>query len=233
MRLRLAVLLPIPVSLALIGASGVGTAAESPARETPDLALVISGRGGTTAVRSGKPYFAALWQLLQPTRTGTERVSGAWVKGGYPPVRITVFWALTGVGGRPQPNRPSGGQVAVQQQDQLFVDEDGTPWVRTDPVPEVHDDNIRWHRAPRWIFDRLEREGRLGESMRVDSPDVITDYAAEPPADAEPGPAADGVWWGAAGLAVGVGGTLLIRRAAARREAGPPREEARQELIDL
>ncbi|MEW1826376.1 hypothetical protein [Streptomyces sp. NPDC088196] len=41
------------------------------------------------------------------------------------------------------------------------------------------------------------------------------------------------VSWAAAGVAVGVGGTLLIRRAAARREAGPPREKPRQELIDL
>ncbi|MFE1946551.1 hypothetical protein [Streptomyces massasporeus] len=38
---------------------------------------------------------------------------------------------------------------------------------------------------------------------------------------------------GALGLAAGAGGTLLIRRAAARREAGPPREEPRQVLIDL
>jgi len=46
-----------------------------------------------------------------------------------------------------------------------------------------------------------------------------------------------GVWWAvpgtALGLAVGAGGALLIRRAAARQDAGPPREEPRQELIDL
>ncbi|MFI8229640.1 hypothetical protein ACIGDI_12465 [Streptomyces sp. NPDC085900] len=36
-----------------------------------------------------------------------------------------------------------------------------------------------------------------------------------------------------AGLVAGVGGTVLMRRAAARRGAGPPREEPRQELIDL
>ncbi|WP_328501877.1 hypothetical protein OG828_19830 [Streptomyces sp. NBC_00457] len=44
-------------------------------------------------------------------------------------------------------------------------------------------------------------------------------------------------WWALPGLAVGfgagVGGTLLIRRAAAGHEAGPPREEPRHELIDL
>ncbi|MDC0765891.1 hypothetical protein [Streptomyces sp. HD] len=34
-------------------------------------------------------------------------------------------------------------------------------------------------------------------------------------------------------VVTGVGGTLLIRRAAARQEAGPPREEPRQGLIDL
>ncbi|CAM5729906.1 hypothetical protein SALBM311S_00400 [Streptomyces alboniger] len=46
-----------------------------------------------------------------------------------------------------------------------------------------------------------------------------------------------GAWSTVAGLGVGfltgVGGALLIRRAAARPGAGPPREEPRQELIDL
>ncbi|MGW0289715.1 hypothetical protein [Streptomyces tuirus] len=38
---------------------------------------------------------------------------------------------------------------------------------------------------------------------------------------------------GALGLAAGAGGTVLVRRAAARREAGPPRGEPRQVLVDL
>jgi hypothetical protein len=46
-------------------------------------------------------------RLPQPTYTGTEEVSGAWVKGGYPPVRITVVWGLTGTGGPSQ----TGGQA--------------------------------------------------------------------------------------------------------------------------
>ncbi|MEU1044928.1 hypothetical protein ABZ400_07220 [Streptomyces sp. NPDC005897] len=43
----------------------------------------------------------------------------------------------------------------------------------------------------------------------------------------------DGAWWAAAGLGAGVAGTLLVRRAAARYRAGPPRGEPRRELIDL
>ncbi|GAA2260450.1 hypothetical protein [Streptomyces indiaensis] len=62
----------------------------------------------------------------------------------------------------------------------------------------------------------------------------LADPAAAPDLD---GPARVEVRWGVAagapGLAAGAGGTLLIRGAAARREAGPPREEPRQVLIDL
>ncbi len=52
-----------------------------------------------------------------------------------------------------------------------------------------------------------------------------------------PGPVMGDAGWAvvgpAVGLAAGVGGTVLIRRAAARQGAGPPREEPRQEVIDL
>lgn len=123
-------------------------------------------------------------------------------------------------------NRAPGGDVAVERQDQLLVAEDGTPWVRSDPAPDVADDDIRWHRAPRSVFERLDRAGWLGE------PGVGALAGADGPA-----PAGDAVWWALPGLAVGfaagVGGTLAIRRAAARPGAGPPREEPRQQLIDL
>lgn len=76
----------------------------------------------------------------------------------------------------------------------------------------------RWHRAPRSVFEQLDRAGLLGRQGK-------DTYTAVGPAG--------GVRWASARLALGVGGTLPIRRAAARREAGPPREEPRQELIDL
>ncbi|GAB2861034.1 hypothetical protein GCM10027074_30220 [Streptomyces deserti] len=212
-------------AVALLAVPVAGVAAQPQGRDTPDLALVVGRTGGTAAVHSGEPGFARLWQLLQPAYTGTERVPEDWLRGGHPPVRITVVWGLSGVGGWPQTNRPPGGDVALQRQDQLFVAEDGTPWVRSDPSPEVADDDIRWHRAPRSLYAWMERAGLLGEPVQRSA-------AAE---SAETGwtGAAGGVCWAAAGLAAGVGGTLLIRRAAARREAGPPREEPRQELIDL
>lgn len=209
----------------VVGTGQAPEQTEDPRGDIPDLALVVAGTTGRTeAWRSGESSFARLWTLLQPTYAGTERVPPEWEAGRYPAVRITVVWGLTGVGGWPRTSRAPGGDVAVEREDQLFVAGDGTPWVRTDPAPEVADDDIRWHRAPRAVFAQWERAGSLGETG-ADGRTVGggPDYAGRI------GP----VWWAAAGVAVGVGGTLLIRRAAARGEAGPPREEPRQELIDL
>ncbi|WP_123967059.1 hypothetical protein [Streptomyces sp. TLI_185] len=206
-------------------------AAETPTltqgRDVPDLALVMVGSSGRTkAVRSGERDFTRLWQLLLPMDSGTERVPEAWEEGRYPPVRLTVIWGLTGIGGWPLTNGPPDGDVAIERQDQLLVAADGTPWVRSDPAPEVEDDDIRWHRAPRSVFDRLHRQGLLGMSWK----EAFADGEAS-------GGHASGSRWAvpgvAVGLVVGAGGTLLIRRAAARQGAGPPREEPRQELIDL
>ncbi|MGP4084662.1 hypothetical protein [Streptomyces sp. KR55] len=241
-RVRLAVLVSVSVALALWGGPATVAAAPGPGGNIPDLAVVIAGGSGrTTALRSGEPEFARLWQLLEPTFAGTERVSDGWAEGRYPPVRIIVIWGLTGVGGWPQSNRPPGGDVAIQRQDQLFVTEDGTPWVRSDPSPDVEDDDIRWHRAPRSVFERLDGTALLGGSGEGSAARAARGGAGSVPgaddADDKPGPGTLGVWWAAPGLAVGfaagVGGTRLIRRAAAGHEAGPPREEPRQELIDL
>ena len=196
--------------------------------------IIAGGTGQTTVLRSGEPAFAHLRKLLQPGYTGTERVPVPWTEGRYPPVDFTVVWGLTGVGGWPRTNRPPGGDVAVERQDQLFVAADGTPWIRTDPAPEVQDDDIRWHRAPRSVFVQLEQEKVLaGLGEGAGAAGSAGDAAAEVPAGRD----ASSAWWAVPGLAVGLvagaGGTLLIRRAAARQGAGPPREEPRQELIDL
>ncbi|MEU6176725.1 hypothetical protein [Streptomyces coeruleorubidus] len=224
--------LVVAVAAALVGCATATAAEALPARgrDVPDVAMVVAGgTGRTTAVRSGEPGFARLWQLLQPTHTGTERVPEDWAEGDFPQVRLTVVWGLSGVGGWPSTNRPPGGDVAVERQDQLVVAEDGTPWVRSDPAPAVEDDDIRWHPAPRSVFERLDIARLLGDAA---GGPVGSTAAADPP-----GPVRGDVRWavtaGALGLAIGAGGTLLIRRAAARREAGPPREEPRQVLIDL
>ncbi|MGW0080503.1 hypothetical protein [Streptomyces sp. NPDC003393] len=198
--------------------AGGGGARAAP--EEPDVAVVVTaGEGRTESWHSGETEFDRLRWLLDPSYTGTERVPEAWSQGRYPPVRFTVMWGLTGVGGWPQTDRAPGGDVAMLRQDQLFVGEDGTPWVRSDPAPDLPDDDIRWHRAPRRVYDELAGAGFLG----LDGT----------PAAAREGGERDGVWWAAGGLAAGVAGTLLTCRAAARRKAGPPREEPRQELIDL
>jgi hypothetical protein len=225
--------LVVAVAGAVAGGAAVPAAVALPARgrDVPDVAMVVAGgTGRTTAVRSGEPAFARLWQLLEPAHTGTERVPEEWAEGNFPRVRLTVVWGLSGDGGWPSTNRPPGGDVAVERQDQLVVAADGAPWVRSDPTPAVEDVDIRWHRAPRSVFERLDRARLLG--------DAEGGPVASPAAAAElDGPVRGDVRWtvtaAALGLAAGAGGTLLIRRAAARRNAGPPREEPRQVLIDL
>ncbi|GAA3973373.1 hypothetical protein [Streptomyces plumbiresistens] len=223
------------VAAALCGMPAADAVLHGAGRDAPNVAVVVAGgTGRTTAVRSGEPDFARLWQLLEPMYAGTERVSRAWDEGRYPPVLITVVWGLTGIGGWPQTDAAPGGDVAMERQDQLFVAGDGTPWVRSDAAPDVDDDDIRWHRAPRSVFERMSWAGLLGEADERAAAESLGDAGG-------PGgghrSAASGVWWAipglAAGFAAGVGGTLLIRRAAARPGTGPPREEPRQELIDL
>ncbi|MDX3497835.1 hypothetical protein PV735_34865 [Streptomyces turgidiscabies] len=209
------------------GPARAGTASSGRVSGTdePDLALVLAGdTGRTRAVPATDPDFARLRGLLQPTYSGTERVSEVWAEGRYPPVRVTVIWGLTGVGGWPDTDSPPGGDVAMERQDQLFLDEEGTPWVRSDPSPEIEDDDIRWHRVSRADYDRLERAGV---------------FAAGSAGTGRAGAGAgrrDEVRWAVAGLAVGLGvgagGVLLMRRAADRREAGPP-QGPRQELNNL
>jgi hypothetical protein len=198
--------------------AGGAAPARAARHDIPDLALVVTnGTGRTTTLRSGDRNFALLWQLLGPTETGTERVPDAWLRGRYPRVRATVVWGLTGIGGWPYTRRAPGGDVAVERQDQVFLAEDGTAWVRSDPAPDVPDDDVRWRRAPRSTFDRLAKAGLMRR-----------------PEDATDGDPSGTLRWGAAGLAAGLalgagGAFVVLRHAAARREAEPPR----QELIDL
>lgn len=229
MTVRSAVLVSTAAALVLCGTAGDATAvARAEGRDVPDLAMVIAGgTGRTTVLRAGEPGFARLRQLLTPDFEGAERVPEAWAEGRYPPVDLTVVWALTGVGGYPQTNRAPGADVAVERQDQLLLAADGTPWIRSDPAPDVEDDDIRWHRAPRSVLVDLQRDkvlAGLGDHATAAGP-------------ARDGAGRNGLRWAvpgvALGLVVGAGGTLLMRRAAARRGAGPPREEPRQELIDL
>ncbi|WP_342456405.1 hypothetical protein [Streptomyces coeruleorubidus] len=135
-------------------------------------------------------------------------------------MRATVVWGLTGIGGWPETVRPPGGDIAIERQDKIVVAEDGTPWVRTDYAVDVPDDDIRWHRAPRSVFEELQGQGMLG-----------------PEAGESRRRGGASAWWALPGLGVGFaagcGGAVLIRRAAVRSGAGPQREEPRQVLIDL
>ncbi|MEV0933272.1 hypothetical protein ACIBMX_14605 [Streptomyces phaeochromogenes] len=209
-------------SVAVASAAPASASASAPDPDVPNLAVVTAGdgTGRTTSVRSGDPYFARLWRLLGPSATDTEKVPQDWLEGDFPAVRATVIWGTTGVGGWPETDSAPGGDIYMGRQDQLFLADDGTPWIRSDPAVDVNDDDIRWHRAPRSVYDQLEGKQLFGQEH-------VTGGAAD--SAGGPGWAIAGL---AAGLALGSGGTLLIRRAAAGREPGPPRE-SRQELIDL
>jgi hypothetical protein len=220
-----AVLAAFPATAATAATTGTATAttaaATTAAGDVPDIAMVVPGGAGTpTAVRKGQDGFERLWRLLDPAYSRTRPAPADWARGPLPAPRATVVWGLTGVGGWPQTRSAPGGDVAVEREDQVFLAEDGTPWVRSDPAPDVTDDDIRWHRASVADFEAVRRTGLLGTGQ----PDG--------PADSGPG----GLPWGPAGLvagaALGVGGTLLARRAAARSRPGDgtPREP-RQELI--
>lgn len=201
--------------VALAGAAAPARAAD---RESPDLAIVVTnGTGRTKALHTGDRDFTLLRQLLRPTETKSEQVPDAWHQGRYPQVRATVVWGLTGIGGWPYTQRAPRGDVAMEREDQVFLADDGTVWVRSDLAPDVDDDDIRWRRAPRDVFDRLEKGGLIGQPA------------------ADPASLSDQLRWGAmglgAGLVLGAGGTCVVRRAAARRDG--PAAEPRQELIDL
>ncbi|GAX55708.1 hypothetical protein [Streptomyces olivochromogenes] len=212
------------VVLAVLAAHPAGAFAPAAGHRGPDMALVIEGgTGRTTTLHSGERDFTRLWDLMSPTYMGTVRVPDAWTAGDFPPVRATVMWGLSGVGGWPQTDSAPGGDVAMGRQDQLFLAADGTPWVRTDPSPDVVDDDIRWHRASRSVYERLVERGRLLHAA-----------ASAPGSKRGAEERARWVLPGlGAGLLLGAGGAFLVRRATARRDgAGPPREP-RQELIDL
>ncbi|MFJ6070162.1 hypothetical protein ACIQFU_04850 [Streptomyces sp. NPDC093065] len=202
------------------GAAGAVAAGGARAVDEPDVAVVVwAGDGRTASWHAGERDFDRLRWLLDPSYSGSERVPEDWTRDCRPPVSFTVLWGLTGVGGRPQTRRAPGGDVAMLRQDQLFLAGDGTPWVRTDPAPDVTDDGIRRRRAPRDAYERLVDAGFLAAGGTGGGGDDGGRY---------------GVWWAAAGgLGAGVAGTLLIRRAADRYRAGPPRGEPCQELIDL
>jgi hypothetical protein len=116
-------------------------------------------------------------------------------------------------------------------------------WIHTSTTPPEW--NGTWHRsaqpaALRSLLDELGVMGRAVDPERAaaqpPAPDPTTERLPQSTATA---PASDDpAWWWAlpglgVGLAAGFAGSLLIRRAAIRREAGPPRGQPRQELIDL
>ncbi len=136
--------------------------------DLPDLAVVISGAGAgrSVTIEPDDPDFTRLERFTTHFDTVTERVPQAWQEGRYPPVVGTVVWGLTGVGGWPQTHRAPGTDTAIERQDQIFLADDGTPWIRTDPAVDTVDDDFRWHHASRADFDRLAGSGLFAPGPR-------------------------------------------------------------------
>lgn len=204
-----------------VGAPGAWAAG----KDVPDLAIVVAndadGGARTSTFRSGDARFARLWDLFRPDETRSEKVPWAWQEGRLPRVRATVVWGLTGIGGWPYTQRTPGGDVAIERQDQVFLAKDGTPWIRSDPAPDVADDDVRWHRGVRAAYDGLDRAGvfgSAGEGAGGSGAGVRVRW---------------GAWGAVVGLLVGGGSVWGVRWWGARRGgAGHPREP-RQALIDL
>nr|WP_245695233.1 hypothetical protein [Streptomyces antibioticus] len=142
--------------------------------------------------------------------------------------------------------------VSPWRVDRVYPATDGKAvWIHTDANFDGSM-NGTWHRAqqPGVLRDLLKDLGVMGKPADGDSaveypppwdqsgmdaeatPSPDPALAAAAARSSRPGDATDW-WWALPGLAAGVGGTLLIRRAADRQKAGPPRGEPRQELIDL
>lgn len=219
--LRWARVLLLVVALLSAGASAAHARPTQPGTgmDVPDLAVVIApgaGAGPSVTLHDDDRNFARLERLTTGFDTVTERVPEAWQDGDFPPVVATVIWGLTGVAGWPDTHSAPGTDTVIERQDQLIVAEDGTPWIRTDPMVDVNDDDLRWHRASPALVDHLTRAGVLP--------------ATKPSGER---PTRDPWWWGLAGLATGAAAAALLWRIRIRPRGPRGPREPRQQLVDL
>ncbi|MFD8572009.1 hypothetical protein [Streptomyces sp. NPDC059639] len=189
--------------------------------DVPDLAVVIAPgakAGPSVSLNDTDPNFARLEQLTAEFDAVTEPVPRAWDDGRFPHVVATIVWGITGVGGWPETRRAPGTDTAIERQDQLVVADDGTPWIRTDPMVDVNDDDLRWHHASPALVAELRHAGV---------------FPAETAADAHAGvPLWDKVRWALGGLVAGLALAWAVWRMRGRlpRPPGEPREP-RQQLV--
>ncbi|MFJ9126174.1 hypothetical protein ACIRJS_18970 [Streptomyces sp. NPDC102340] len=224
--LRWARVLLVVVALLVAGAPSAHARPTQPGTgmDVPDLAVVIApgaGAGPSVALHNEDRNFARLERLTTGFDTVTERVPDAWEDGDFPPVAATVIWGLTGVAGWPETHSAPGTDTVIERQDQLIFAKDGTPWIRTDPMVDVNDDDLRWHHASRPLVDQLTRAGVF----------PTTAPSGERPTR-DPS-----WWWGLAGVAVGLAVGLATAAALWRIRTRPraPRDPRgpRQQLVDL
>ncbi|WP_353944313.1 hypothetical protein ABII15_23780 [Streptomyces sp. HUAS MG91] len=207
------------VLLMLVGAGPAQARPVGPgSADVPDLAVVIApgaADGPSVSLHYEDPDFARLEQLTAEFDAVTERVPSAWDDGRFPPVVATIVWGMTGVGGWPETRRAPGTDTAIERQDQLIVADDGTPWIRTDPMVDVNDDDLRWHRVSPALVAELRHAGVF------------------PPERAAPGvPLWDRLLWALGGLVAGLAAAAVLWRFRERLpRAGREPRGPRQELV--
>ncbi|MYT68654.1 MULTISPECIES: hypothetical protein [unclassified Streptomyces] len=187
--------------------------------DVPDLAVVIAPgaeAGPSVSLHYEDPDFARLERLTAEFDAVTEPVPSEWDDGDFPPVEATIVWGMTGVGGWPETRRAPGTDTAIERQDQLVVAADGTPWIRTDPMVDVNDDDLRWHRVSPALVTELRRAGVFPPER----------------ADAHGGvPLWDRVLWALGGLLVGLAAAAWWFRGRLPRFPGRVPREPRQQLV--
>ncbi|MEU6842919.1 hypothetical protein ABZ930_13740 [Streptomyces sp. NPDC046716] len=156
----------VSVTVLLLVLVGGGPAHARPvgpgSADVPDLAVVIAPgakAGPSVSLHYEDPNFDRLERLTAEFDAVTERVPDDWDDGRFPPVVATIVWGLTGVAGWPETQRAPGTDTAIERQDQLVIADDGTPWIRTDPMVDVNDDDLRWHRVSPELVAELRHAG--------------------------------------------------------------------------
>jgi hypothetical protein len=149
---------------------------------------------------------------------------------------------------------PKADLLGARQIDVTWLLHDVDPWRLDQVYPETGSETVwihtvkhleksrsgYWHRAekPTELRALLKKLGVLGPVAGAAGSGGDAATAARAASASTSASGDDSGWmWAipglAAGLALGAGGSLLIRRAAGRPDAGPPRGGPRQELIDV
>lgn len=219
------VLLPLIGTLGLVGVALL-SAPSAAAKGAQSAVLFSAATDKTVILTEPDSDIRTLAELLPPYRDGHAPDSPPAGKGTATApdagAQITVMWR--------------GGHDTVFSVDAVLPHYDGTAaWVRKEDNVLGGTPRDRWFRADPQLLPLLARLGLYGERAQSQRPAAraTPESASHPPsrpisaAASDPDPAATGWWWAgpglAAGVLLGVVGTLRLRRGRSRSDgAGPP-----------